>query len=1153
MSRDVVLDIIFAKMVADEYLQGIDNLERALDQRYMAERAVITKGLLRRYAAAVRKGDTRDITMIAKALDEVSVGKALERWSFESGQQDREVQRDQRGRFTRFLTGATHNQAPAGREQPNATRTKGENVLSDQALANQISTGLSSRQPGQEETRKKAETQAGVVRAVSRFQDELIEVFGEDNKDIVLVVETTPTQEGQPVETEQLSLDQPVNPQVVGIGEQPGAKMGFALRPDAGPGARQKLQTLNSLMDAGLRPDVAAQLAQGGGEPFGGLQSTLTGYTGKKKDTFEGKAKQHFASAEKLGQYFVNSGQPQLAAAGGALKAVGAVGNRINPKTFELAERMNFRLRGMKDNLPPEYSDMVKSPEGRILTSLFNDPTITPERWTQLRGAVMRTARNERDLSLKSDGTGASFNDPLMAELNYLDRTISQKVSPRNFIDRFTADMAAVSLIREVPMDDRAVALSQAAGYGVPSSGIIIRSDGKAKEMYRGVADDHYLPFSAKALPELRDGQYVRSRTLGGLTPEDITTAVVSGARRATVVSGSGVFSIDLRPDTSLVGRMASPEVAAMGERYERILDQVAASKLYMKDLPSEDKQRIRAEAVQFTGEGPGNKAYEDRVKALTDKARAAASTLPTAKIQEIAEAARTRLEGENVGGASSQQRAQIIDDLVNEEIETAQAERVRSINLNAEGYAVALDALRMQYPSIIKRINHESIRDFVSTREMGDVFSRAELDLRNKKGARDTGYIAPGSTRAHAKKYRTPAQEVEAAVTAARTTAAGAAATGVGAAAGGTGTGPNVADIRSSIMRSQLDETIRTARGIKPPEVVEGQPLSVNDVLASRNAKVDFSTQDDFKAALNSGKTGMGVGLSTSNAAPGAIILNNSNMEAASKSSEGLTVVLHLAYGESDVGDIQDKWKNAFEPVEENGNPVNPGFALWNELAAHVDAVTSANMLKNAETTTTPPAAGHLQFYTPPEVLNLIPKDIEAGKGGEAASALKGRAFDTVDPVAAKRVQARDGLNFLLHNDKPLNKRLFHQEPPPPDAVEGLSVLGLMGAQDYVGQKIDNLTLSDKNDPIAQALVKDVDITFFDGTDQAVMDSKKAAIKQHYQSAIGAEYLLRVLGGGATGPKVLGVGPEQKPLQVVAKAEQQLALLLQLVAANPR
>ena len=425
------------------------------------------------------------------------------------------------------------------------------------------------------------EKRAGQVRAIQRLQDEMIDLFGEDD-DVVIIVETIPEPGGEP-ESRTLGLKDPVSLQTTDnpngvlpeVADTP-LQVTYGLKPNASPEARGKFDTLGGLVDIGMRPESALSYASGKGEQSPGMQAATIGnaYGGKKLNTNKEKAERHFKTADTLGNYFNSTGVPQLQSAGRALKATASIGRAVPNDSYEMAERANYRYRGMKDNLPKAMTSAMNAPEHKMLMGAFDDPALTPEKWHEQLAKV-----GDYLQGLESRNKDVFNAEPYRPVLAAAIASTPAGVSPRDFLDRYNRDLAIMSLIPELPADARAVKLGEKAGFGVPSSGVVIRPDGAFKEMYRGVGPDHYLPFSAKALPELRDGQYVRTRYRGGLTNEDITRAGrLWRAGRPRWCPPAACSPSNSSRTPSVEGRGRSPEVAAMAERYERILDQVQDS-----------------------------------------------------------------------------------------------------------------------------------------------------------------------------------------------------------------------------------------------------------------------------------------------------------------------------------------------------------------------------------------------------------------------------------------------------------------------------------------------------------------------------------------------------------------------------------------------
>jgi hypothetical protein len=1175
MPRDVVLDIIIAKMIGMEYMAGYDAMVQGCRELDAVESALITKGLLREYANAVSKGDRARIARVSGALEQVS--KAMELFNYATGQRQVETMRDEKGRFARYITGARSSETP----QVEAKRTKGNASVATTTMQQNISNALNAQTnpaaPGQAiQERERGQQLAGKVRAISRFQDELLEVFGANaGDDIVVVVENIPTSADEEIRQEVVGLNAPVHQGALDVANEGPARMTVGLKADAKAESRNKYKQFEMLLNSGLRPDVAADLMGASAGKEGAargaaqkLTDAMYGYTGLKGSEPGSRAKKHFATMDALGSYFENTKQPQLAAAGTALKLAARAGSGLKPQHYELAERMNYRFRGRKDNLPKTYTDSMNNEAHKSIVATSSEADLSPDTWAAKREALHKWSQQVAVNSTDPRTHDVNFTDPTAAEVSYLNGTMDMRASPRAFVDQFTRDMAVTSLINEVPSDKRAVLLGQLAGYGVPSSGMIIRSDGQSKEMYRGTGDDHYLPFSAKALPELRDGQYVRTRTLGGLTPEDITTLVTSGGRRATVLSGSGLFSVELRPDVSLEGRMKSPEVAAMGERYERILDQVANSGMYIQDLSQEDEMNLKVQARAYAPDTTSQE-YKTRYNTLRNQLieeKSQLSTGPDGDVERITQEVKDSVKSMDIGGGSEQQRARIISDMTKDALETAQAEKVRQLKLNSEGYALALETLRMQYPDIIRRVEHQSLKDFASERRMTRALPKGALDLRNRKGAADIDLVTPGRTRAHPKEWSSQTQADQlplpgkeelgrrpqqsraryaaglegpraGGVTGGPAASTTAPAAGTTQAAGAPTT--DLGLVRGT-MGTQHDKTIADAKAALKGSM---QNVTLDPMATTGNTNaLKFDKDEHFTEALDSDtRAGFGVELSA-NKSPSAILLSPAAIERATRTPQGLTMLMSMAYGAHKRGD--SGW--ADEVLA--GVPLGSDEDLRNNAAELLDGVASANMLKDTPFSHTPiTGKKELGFFIPPDVMARVQAPIRPGGGAEALARVEAAAGDPATPQGQARAAARTRMNDALRNNVQLQTRLLHGEQSAAP-MEDLSTLGLLAAQDWAMQEIDRMsTVADDTygltgDATAKA-------AFFNNP--ALVQGNKDKLKADYQQMFGAEYLRRSLGGGATGPKGLNLPPwvhKEEPLSL----QEQVQLLQQWAKDHP-
>jgi hypothetical protein len=141
--------------------------------------------------------------------------------------------------------------------------------------------------------------------------------------------------------------------------------------------------------------------------------------------------------------------------------------------------------------------------------------------------------------------------------------------------------------------------LQRKSGVIPPSEGIIIARDGKIAHQAVGYADDWYLPFNLKHLSALKGGEYIRTRTFGGPTTEDIYTGLVSGARSMTVVSHNGVYNIDF--DQNLRGgRRFNDKAGRMVARYGQLLDAVRSKQVSRGGITSSRMAELREEAKRY-------------------------------------------------------------------------------------------------------------------------------------------------------------------------------------------------------------------------------------------------------------------------------------------------------------------------------------------------------------------------------------------------------------------------------------------------------------------------------------------------------------------------------------------------------------------------
>jgi hypothetical protein len=284
---------------------------------------------------------------------------------------------------------------------------------------------------------------------------------------------------------------------------------------------------------------------------------------------------------------------------------------------------------------------------------------------------------------------------------------------------------AAIAHLQSKLPDKKLATLQVQSGKIPPSEGVIINADGKMITQAVGYMEDHYLPFNLKNLKGLQGGSYVRTRSSGGLTSEDIYTGLMSGARSVTVVSRSGVFTLDFEDDFR-GQRRYSDKARQMVDRYEKTLDAVQSKTINRRGLTPDEKIQIReqteSEMSSMANTFEGRKMIEDTIKdrekdyqaathltseeldAIDRKALGAASAEPVRSASSVGVS--DRAEG-GVGAKqehSGRNLEQRYKKYRQELIEEAMADKEqRKLQLDGEGYATALNALREQYPYFLK------------------------------------------------------------------------------------------------------------------------------------------------------------------------------------------------------------------------------------------------------------------------------------------------------------------------------------------------------------------------------------------------------------------------------------------------------------------
>jgi hypothetical protein len=213
----------------------------------------------------------------------------------------------------------------------------------------------------------------------------------------------------------------------------------------------------------------------------------------------------------------------------------------------------------------------------------------------------------------------------------------------------------------------------------------------------------------------------VRTRSAGGPTREDIYTGLVMGAQRVTVVSRSGVFTVEF-DDTFRGTRRYNDKAARMVGRYEKLIDAVKSKDVSRMDVEPSVKRKIAQEVEDDLGDwtSPREKRNEYNKRIAEYKAFPTLTEEDEAQIQAAFERTKTGVESKD---------REVLADLRNQALET----KAFNFELNGEGYAAAISALQEQFPYYIKDASHRP---------------RPGRQVGRYESEKDRGYVKPRHNR---------------------------------------------------------------------------------------------------------------------------------------------------------------------------------------------------------------------------------------------------------------------------------------------------------------------------------------------------------------------------------------------------------------------
>jgi hypothetical protein len=415
--------------------------------------------------------------------------------------------------------------------------------------------------------------------------------------------------------------------------------------------------------------------------------------------------------------------QPHIAALGATAALVGELGPEAENVLGPAMKRTAYRYRGTERRPSPTLQR-----ETYLLAQVA--PAIASEDFkvSDLEAAAKRPTRNN------APGERAQSSAAAAAIAQYYAGDAGRGMNAEQVRMAMTGDYNAEKLQHQIPSLQHA-RISLAAGKMPPSIGVMIDRDGDVVSEAQGFNGDHYLPFDLANLKRLQGGSYVRTRTTGGPTDEDIYTGLMTGARQLQVVSHSGVFTVEFDPNTR-GSRRYSDKARQMVGRYAAIVNTIGSKDQMQRDFSPTERAKMKAEAETY---GNGNYTLAaDKYAELERNARARikfedtnAEAVDAAHGESRSITQRTIAAG---GATSAQSEGRDARELTAEH----QASAAKVYRLDGEGYEAAMTTLKNEFPFYIRSTRFQSWPDFYQDRNI----RYPKAPLKGRQSA-DLGYTA--------------------------------------------------------------------------------------------------------------------------------------------------------------------------------------------------------------------------------------------------------------------------------------------------------------------------------------------------------------------------------------------------------------------------
>jgi SpoVK/Ycf46/Vps4 family AAA+-type ATPase len=338
------------------------------------------------------------------------------------------------------------------------------------------------------------------------------------------------------------------------------------------------------------------------------------------------------------------------------------------------------------------------------------------------------------------DGSKRHYGSGALARENMLRGTFQKiPVNPYNPQAGTREIWTPSPLIEEMQKtlpDPQRYHLNRKAGTIPPSQGIIVNRAGQVTTEAVGYGEDWYVPFNLTNMKEVRGGEYIRTRAFGGITTEDVTAGLISGARSVTVVSHSGVFTMEFDP--SFTGsKRYNDKAARMAKRYGQLLDAVKSKEVSLGSIPPERNEELKALAARKYSPDLDVKAYKEQLRKLQDKEREDPKLAEATKNEIFTQLLNERVQEDDPSkdfqsfqlaaeaAANKNGNYEVVEQIstpekaikhfgmelqARKEIEDAQAtyeQEMNPLDLNGRGYYQAAKALQDQFPYYIKDVWH--------------------------------------------------------------------------------------------------------------------------------------------------------------------------------------------------------------------------------------------------------------------------------------------------------------------------------------------------------------------------------------------------------------------------------------------------------------